>query len=226
MNLSGVNARTTSYSDIEATTTPNTKPDTSASETDKKDPATSDGAVYDKTPADSDQKATYKINKMSAEQRAELVKKLKSEQTNRENQLLDIVNKMISKQANTFTKADDNFWKIFTQKSINIDPDTNFESIKAKAKEDISEDGYYGVKQTSQRLFDFASALAGDDVDKMKDMQKAMEKGFKQAEKLWGGDKKLPKISYETKDAVNKMFDDYYKSKEKITEDTVAKETA
>ncbi len=110
---------------------------------------------------------------MSAEQRAELVKKLKSEQTNRENQLLDIVNKMISKQANTFTKADDNFWKIFTQKSINIDPDTNFESIKAKAKEDISEDGYYGVKQTSQRLFDFASALAGDDVDKMKDMQKA-----------------------------------------------------
>ncbi len=37
---------------------------------------------------------------------------------------------------------------------------------------------YYGVKQTSQRLFDFAAALAGDDVDKMKEMQKAMEKGF------------------------------------------------
>ena len=49
-----------------------------------------------------------------------------------------------------------------------------------------SEDGYWGVKQTSQRLFDFASALAGDDVDKMKEMQAAMEKGYKMATKAWG----------------------------------------
>lgn len=34
------------------------------------------------------------------------------------------------------------------------------------------------TKQISQRLFDFASASAGDDVDKMKEMQKAMEKGL------------------------------------------------
>ena len=36
---------------------------------------------------------------------------------------------------------------------------------KAQAQKDIDEDGYWGVKQTSQRLFDFASALAGDDVE-------------------------------------------------------------
>ena len=45
-------------------------------------------------------------------------------------------------------------------------------------------------------MFDFASALAGDDVDKMKEMQAAMEKGFKQATKAWGQD--LPDISQKT----------------------------
>ena len=85
----------------------------------------------------------------------------------------------------------------------------------AQAKEDVSEDGYWGVKQTSQRLFDFASALAGDDVEKMKEMQAAMEKGFKQATKAWGED--LPGICNDTLSAANKLFDDYYTSKNSET---------
>ena len=85
-------------------------------------------------------------------------------------------------------------------------------ATKAQAQEDISDDGYWGVKQTSQRLFDFASALAGDDEDKMREMQKAMEKGFKQATAAWGKD--LPDISNKTLDAANKLFDEYYKSKQ------------
>ena len=39
----------------------------------------------------------------------------------------------------------------------------------------------------------------------------AMEKGYKNAEKAWGG--KLPDICQETLDAANKLFDDYYASK-------------
>ena len=81
----------------------------------------------------------------------------------------------------------------------------------AQAREDISEDGYWGVKQTSQRLFDFAAALAGDDVDKMKEMQAAMEKGFQKATKAWG--KELPGICRDTIDAANKLFEEYYASK-------------
>jgi hypothetical protein len=80
-----------------------------------------------------------------------------------------------------------------------------------QAKKDIAEDGYWGVKQTSQRLFDFASALAGDDPEKMKEMQAAMEKGFKEATGAWGDE--LPEICKDTLDAANKMFDDYYASK-------------
>ena len=88
-------------------------------------------------------------------------------------------------------------------------------ATKAQAQKDISEDGYYGIKQTSERLFDFASALAGDDVEKMKKMQTAMQKGFKQATGAWGKD--LPDICQKTLDAANQKFEDYYKSKESTT---------
>ena len=54
--------------------------------------------------------------------------------------------------------------------------------------------------------------LIADDEDKMREMQKAMEKGFKQATAAWGKD--LPDISNKTLDAANKLFDEYYKSKQ------------
>ena len=87
-------------------------------------------------------------------------------------------------------------------------------ATKAQAQNDIDEDGYWGVKQTSQRLFDFACALAGDDVDKMKEMQKAMEKGFKLATQAWG--KELPSICSDTINAANNLFEGYYRSKEEV----------
>ena len=83
-----------------------------------------------------------------------------------------------------------------------MDPQT-----RAQAQADIAEDGYWGVKQTSQRIFDFAKALSGGDPDKMEDMRKAFEKGFKQATNAWGDE--LPSISQDTYAAVQKMFDDY-----------------
>ena len=79
---------------------------------------------------------------------------------------------------------------------------------KAEAEEAISEDGFWGVKQTSQRIFDFAKSLAGDDVELMEKYQKAVEKGFSQAEDAWGGS--LPSICGDTHEAINKLFDDYY----------------
>ena len=70
----------------------------------------------------------------------------------------------------------------------------------------MSEDGYWGVKQTSGRILDFAKALAGDDPEKMEKMRSAFEKGYKMAEKTWGGE--LPEISKQTYEAVMKGFDD------------------
>ena len=95
------------------------------------------------------------------------------------------------------------FWKMMASGNYTVD-----EKTKAEAQQAISEDGFWGVKNTSQRIFDFASALAGDDPEKMKKFQAAVEKGFSQAEDAWGGS--LPSICGDTHEAVNKLFDDYY----------------
>ena len=167
-----------------------------------------ESATYEK--GSIEPKATYSINKMSKEERAALVNQLKADSEQRQSQFLDIVRKTISGQAGAFGKAnDDSIWRTLASGNFTVDAAT-----KAQAQKDIGEDGYWGVKQTSQRLFDFASALAGDDVEKMKEMQAAMEKGFKQATKSWGG--KLPGISHDTLSAANQLFDDYYKSKESV----------
>lgn len=163
------------------------------------------GVVYEKS-SETTSKANYTVNKMSEEERAALVDQLKSEQHARQQQLVDIVQKMFNEQA-TAVKNSGSIWEFLASGEYEVD-----EATKLQAQKDIAEDGYYGIKQTSERLFTFASALAGDDVDKMKEMQAAMEKGFKQATKAWG--KELPDICKDTLEAANKLFDDYYASKE------------
>ena len=159
------------------------------------------GVVYEASEA-KESKATYSVNKMSAEERTALVNQLKADSEARQNQLISLVHQMMGQQTNAYGQAN-NIWQFLASGNYTVDPAT-----QAQAQADIAEDGYYGVKQTSDRIFDFACALAGDDVDKMKEMQEAFEKGFKQAEETWGG--KLPDISYETQEAVNKKFEEYY----------------
>lgn len=202
MNVNGASSVNATYAADSAKKTETTsKEEIQKEEIQKEETA---AAVYEKS-SESEKKATYSINKMSAEDRAALVEKLKQENLNQQNQLVSIVSQMLSKQG----KAS-NLSQMFSPENLK---NVSAEDI-AQAKKDVSEDGYWGVKQTAQRMFDFASALAGDDVEKMKKMQAAMEKGFKKAEKAWGG--KLPDICQDTMKAANKMFDDYYASKNAV----------
>ena len=203
MNVSGAVNTTSTYTGYQATAA---KADETP-KTDETKKAETAGAVYEKSEEPEKKKATYSINKMSAEDRAALVQQLKQNELERRNQMCSLVQKMFNGQAGVKKLAD-----LFSPENLK---NVSAEDI-AKAKEDVSEDGYWGVKQTSQRLFDFASALAGDDPEKMKEMQKAMEKGFKQATGAWGKD--LPGICGDTLSAANKLFDDYYASKKQGTE--------
>ena len=196
MNVSSATSTTSTYTGYQDTT--KTEDTAKVNETKK---AEESGAVYEKS-KEPEKKATYSINKMSKEDRAALVQQLKQDEVNRRNQFTSLVQKMFSGQAGVSKLSD-----LFSPENLK---NVSAADI-AQAKEDVSEDGYWGVKQTSQRLFDFASALAGDDVEKMKEMQAAMEKGFKKATKAWGGE--LPDICQDTLKAANKLFDDYYASK-------------
>jgi hypothetical protein len=142
--------------------------------------------------------------KMSDSERAALVQSLKADMDNQMTRFTNMMTGIFQKQGITGLQAgSDSFWRQIASGNFTVDAQT-----KAEAQEAISEDGYWGVKQTSQRIFDFAKALAGDDVDKMKKMQDAIEKGFEQAEHAWGGS--LPSISGQTHSAIGDLFSDYY----------------
>ena len=65
-----------------------------------------------------------------------------------------------------------------------------------EANDLISDDGYFGVDKTSQRIIDFVITAAGDDIGRLKAGREGILRGFTEAENAWGG--KLPDISYET----------------------------
>ena len=159
-------------------------------------------AVYEKSDEKTD--GNTRIAGKEAD-RTKIIQQLKADDALRQQQLLDIVHKMMGKQAKTYGIAnsdeDDSIWKFLAKGDFTVDAAT-----KAQAQEDISENGYWGVKQTSERILDFAKALAGDNPDKLEQMRSAFEKGYKQAEKTWGGE--LPDISKQTFDAVMKGFDE------------------
>ena len=143
-------------------------------------------------------------SKMSASERASLVQSLKDDLNSQMTRFTNMMVQNFQKQGINFSMANgDDFWKMMASGNFTVD-----EKTKADAQQAISEDGFWGVKNTSQRIFDFASALAGDDPEKMKKFQAAVEKGFSQAEDAWGGS--LPSICGDTHEAVNKLFDDYY----------------
>ncbi len=112
----------------------------------------------------------------------------------------EMVRNMISEQRGAIDKYNQTITDILNGKK----------SVKEAAEEaakEISEDGYWGVKQTSDRIFSFAKALTGGDSSKMPAMLNAFKQGYEEAAKAFGGE--LPEICRQTYDAVVKAFEDY-----------------
>lgn len=142
------------------------------------------------------------ILKMSDEERAELVSHLKDKMEQDQAKLFDFVRNTLAGQGNALAEVDD-VWKFIASGKYEVDAET-----KAEAQAAISEDGFYGVKQTSERIFDFALALTGGNKEQMRKMESVFENGFKEATKSWG--KELPDISKQTFDAVKEKFAKFY----------------
>lgn len=149
-------------------------------------------AVYEPTTtAEQIEEAESKKKKFVPDE--ELIAKMKADAEERTSQLRSLIEKIILQQAGKTSDIFDFLGKEYSAEDIE------------KAKEDVSEDGYYGVKQTSQRILDFAVALTGGDPDKIEEMREAFKQGYKQAEATWGGE--LPDICKQTYDAVFEGFD-------------------
>ncbi|MBQ7463492.1 MAG: hypothetical protein IJS86_01385 [Lachnospiraceae bacterium] len=151
--------------------------------------------------------------------RTQIIEKMKADAARNTENLRSIVEKLMLGQSKAYTIAtddEDNMWKFLASGQFEVDPET-----KAQAQADIAEDGYWGVEQTSDRILDFAKALAGNDPAKGQELLDAFKKGYEQAEKTWGG--KLPDISKRTYEAVEKKFNEWMNP---VTEADPAKDQA
>lgn len=191
MSVNGIsNVGKNAYETLPITQAENTKP---AEETKDGNEKGENGVVYEP----SKDSANIPVKKFV--QNTEMINKMKADAEEHTKQLQNIVQQLMTKQGQTFGVAND-MWQFLASGKFEVD-----EATKAQAQKDVSEDGYWGVKQTSGRILDFATALTGGDPSKIEDMRKAFEKGYKQAEKTWGGE--LPEISKQTYDAVMAGFD-------------------
>lgn len=153
--------------------------------------------VYEK----SNETETVKPNKMSAADREAIIAQMKADTEARMAQMQDLVKKMMQGQGNALAQSDD-IWKFLASGDYTVT-----EAAKLQAQEDISENGYWGVEQTSQRILDFAKALAGNDASKADELLEAFKKGYKEATGAWG--KELPEISKKTYEAVEEKFENW-----------------
>jgi len=190
MDMNAISNVTTAASKNATTTAVKKAEEAQTTTTNKKEDL---GVVYEKS-SDTEKVTSNKDN-------TAIIAKMKADAEARTSQLRSIVEQLITKQGTAFGKAsDDDMWKFLAKGEFTVSAD-----VKAQAQADIAEDGYWGVEQTSDRILDFAKALAGNDPDKAEEMLEAFKKGFDEATKAWGDE--LPEISQKTYDAVLEKFE-------------------
>ena len=135
---------------------------------------------------------TYKPN-------TKLIDQLKAEQNAVQTRFLTNVRDILSKQGKEIAVGE-GIWKQLAAGDYEVDAET-----QQAAKEAISENGYWGIKQTSERIVQFAKALVGGNQSKIDLMKDAFIKGYDAATEAWGS--VLPDITKGTYDAVMDLFD-------------------
>jgi hypothetical protein len=81
------------------------------------------------------------------------------------------------------------------------------DEMRAEAQEMIDEGGYFSVEETASRILDFAVAISGGDPARIEVLRNAVQRGFDQAERMFGGE--LPEITHQTHAAVMEGFDQW-----------------
>ena len=220
MSLDAISSTLNTYSKVDTKKTDDTKQkeavassltkDTSATDKTTSDNSTkNNGVVFDKSESTKNDSTNQIYNKDA------IISKLKADQQSRLESMQSLVEKLLNKQKGTFDlaslmKKDDvsglNLSATFAEAAKNADPET----IKA-AQESISEDGYWGVNKTSDRLVSMAIALSGGDSSKADEMMAAIQKGYDRATSAWG--KELPDICKDTLEATKQKMDDWKNGK-------------
>lgn len=170
--------------------------------------------TFVKSTEESPENLTYKPiqKKLSSEE----IEALKEEQANTEKELIKkFISDTINNQNKLFNNNDDTglskettdlLTKIFgsIEKAY-----PKLATTPEGAQKAISDGGEYSVNAVADRIMTMATALAGDDEDKLQQMRDAVEEGFKQAGLVFKNatNSDLPQICKDTYTEVMNRFD-------------------
>lgn len=211
-NVAGANAAYSAYAKAgQATTGADVGDAYAVNISDAAKQAQQDAKVASATPAVEDEPAAeVKTKGLTTEEVQSLQDSLKvNEQT-----MLNIMIQALSDSNNTLQGWFDNGTGILNFGGTQIEaakfglPEvaTNPEDA-AKA---VGEGGAWSVDAVATRLFDLATAIAGNDPEKLQEMRSAVEEGFAQAGQTWGnmtGSSTMPDITSKTYNELMHRFD-------------------
>jgi len=133
------------------------------------------------------------------------------QETHKATQAIQFTQMMAEVQSVIETKTQEDNFELEYQRFQDFLEEVGYEgkAIASLSQEEaielVSKEGFFGVKQTSERIADFVISAAGSDEELLRQGRKGIIQGFQEAEKMWGG--KLPDISYETIDKAVAMID-------------------
>ncbi|MEW9124226.1 MAG: hypothetical protein AB2421_16055 [Thermotaleaceae bacterium] len=133
------------------------------------------------------EKATYDKPNVKVDEKT--IQKLKQESERTYSHLRELVKQLLERQGLTFQDIEN------LDTTVEIDEEARVEALKM-----IGEGGPLSPEVVSDRIVEFAKAISGGDKAKYETLKVAIDKGFKEVEKILGG--KLPEISQKTYDMV------------------------
>lgn len=95
-------------------------------------------------------------------------------------------------------------------KNIGYEGKPILELSQDEAKHLVSEEGFFGIKNTSDRVSGFVLNFAGDNLELLQKGRDGIVQGFEEAKKMFGGE--LPEISYKTQERTLAIIDEKMKS--------------
>ncbi len=198
LNLSGINLQSATYAsklnqlaDAASSKTSNTDTASSATSPDK---VTLGGGVdasaltYSNPTASASSNASTSATASDGTTQGVDLASMLADSNDKVAQFTQMLSNILQQQGLTASKV------VSGEQHISADPQTI-----AAAKQAVSEDGEFGVKNTATRILSFAKAAIAADPSKLDQIKDAIQSGFDQAAQYFGG--KLPDISNQTHDA-------------------------
>jgi len=122
------------------------------------------------------------------------------------NHAADAIRRLVASMLGKNDASGQGFWAVRAGGSFKLS-----EADKAIAQQMVGEDGFFGVKQTTDRIMSFAKALVGENAseEKIENMRSAVQKGFDEVARMFGGFDKLPDVTKQTYESIMKSFENW-----------------